>query len=239
MRSQHKTFRIEQMGLRAESGLFANGDADAARRHSASLPPEGEIVAELKALRALLESRSPTDGVQAHLTEFLQLKGELDIIQDAISRTKREIAAVHVTGFNGPEMTRVASELGAVVGGTEQATQAILAAAEDIDQMANTLGAAVKSEHEQGLAHDIQDRVIQIFEACNFQDLTGQRVSKVVATLKFIEEHIVQMIDIWGGIEALKDFAPAANSDAKLVNGPKLDGDAGHVSQDDIDALFN
>ena len=42
----------------------------------------------------------------------------------------------------------------------------------------------------QGLAHDIQDRVVQIFEACNFQDLTGQRVAKVVATLKFIEEHV-------------------------------------------------
>ncbi len=27
--------------------------------------------------------------------------------------------------------------------------------------------------------------------------------------------------------------------DDKLLNGPKLDGDAGHASQDDIDALFD
>ena len=49
-----------------------------------------------------------------------------------------------------------------------------------LDQAANTLSASIKSTHEQGLAHDIQDRVVQIFEACNFQDLTGQRISKVM-----------------------------------------------------------
>jgi len=65
----------------------------------------------------------------------------------------------------------------------------------------------------------------------------------VVATLKFIEGHIVTMMNIWGGIEALKEFAPVTieerSGDAKLLNGPKLDDDPGHVSQDDIDALFN
>jgi chemotaxis protein CheZ len=29
------------------------------------------------------------------------------------------------------------------------------------------------------------------------------------------------------------------NGDKKLLNGPKLDGEVGHASQDDIDALFN
>jgi chemotaxis protein CheZ len=38
---------------------------------------------------------------------------------------------------------------------------------------------------------------VQVFESCNFQDLTGQRISKVVATLKFIETHIIKMMDIW------------------------------------------
>ena len=52
----------------------------------------------------------------------------------------------------------------------------------------------------------MQERVIKIFEACNFQDLTGQRITKVVATLKFIETHIVRMMEIWGGLEAFKDI---------------------------------
>jgi chemotaxis protein CheZ len=58
--------------------------------------------------------------------------------------------------------------------GGEHATQKILAAAEDIDVAANNLSAALKDAYKQGLAQDIHERVIQIFEACNFQDLTSQ-----------------------------------------------------------------
>ena len=83
--------------------------------------------------------------------------------------------------------------------------------------------------------------MIRIFEACNFQDLAGQRIAKVMATLKFVEERIARMMEIWGGIEAFKDLsAAAAEGDPAtvLLNGPKLDGDPGHASQDDIDAMF-
>ena len=140
-------------------------------------------------------------------------------------------------------MKRVTHELDAVVDGTEKATQSILSAAEFIDQTAGTLAAALKEERDKGLVHDVQDKVVEIFEACNFQDLTGQRITKVVATLKFIETHIVRMMEIWGGIESFRDVTPEAiaerDGDLRLVNGPKLNGEAGHASQDDIDALFN
>ena len=90
---------------------------------------------------------------------------------------------------------------------------------------------------------DIQERVISIFEACNFQDLTGQRISKVMTTMKFIENHINAMMEIWGGVDAIKAHATpivdTRDGDAKLLNGPKLDGDVGHASQGDIDALFD
>ena len=66
---------------------------------------------------------------------------------------------------------------------------------------------------------------------------------KVMATMKYIEHHITVMMDIWGGIDAIKAHAPGAVDDrvgdARLLNGPKLAGDAGHASQDDIDAMFN
>jgi len=81
---------------------------------------------------------------------------------------------------------------------------------------------------------------VQVFESCNFQDLTGQRISKVVATLKFIETHIIKMMDIWGGIEVLKDFTPDAiaerSGDAKLPQArqrsrPRLTGRYRHAVQ--------
>ena len=99
-----------------------------------------------------------------------------------------------------------------------------------------------KDDAEKQAGREIQDRVVKVFEACNFQDITGQRISKVVNTWKFIEGHVDQMMAIWGGIDAFKEFIPEAppekTGDDALLNGPKLDDDAGHVSQDDIDALF-
>jgi chemotaxis protein CheZ len=139
-------------------------------------------------------------------------------------------------------MSKVTDELGAVVGGTEQATQRILEAAEAIDQSASVLSNSASPEQAQLQSEEIQERVIAIFEACNFQDLTGQRIAKVMGTMKFIEHHINVMMEIWGGVDAIRAHAPPIIDDrvgdAKLLNGPKLDGDEGHASQDDIDALF-
>jgi chemotaxis protein CheZ len=139
-------------------------------------------------------------------------------------------------------MVRVTNELDAIVGGTEHATDIILSNAEEIDQMAATLIARLKDEQNVALVQDMQERVVKLFEACNFQDITGQRITKVVGTLKFIETHILRMVEIWGGIEAFKGIEAETigqrDGDARLLNGPKLAGAAGHASQDDIDALF-
>jgi chemotaxis protein CheZ len=143
---------------------------------------------------------------------------------------------------SGAGSERVARELDAVVEWTERATQQILTAAEDIDQSAKTLSSALQCEQDHALANNIRDQVIRIFEACNFQDLSGQRISKVLATLKFVEHHVISMMDIWGGRDSFDTIAPPPaqdDADAKLLNGPKLEDDPGHVSQDDIDALFN
>ena len=125
------------------------------------------------------------------------------------------------------QLARVGHELEAVTTGTEQATQKILAAAEEIDQLANNLSAALKGKIEQDLAQDIADTVIRIFEACNFQDLIGQRVSKVMTTIKLIE-----------GDEINAAPAPPRNDSAQFLHGPRLDSDGGHVTQSEIDAMF-
>ena len=240
MQARRKPFRVETMDR--VTGR-ANGHANGHAHHS----HHDEIMTELRSLRALVKpaeqvSLQMIDGYKAQIAEAQKLKTELDLIYDAINRTKQEIATVHLSGFEGPEMARVTNELDAIVGGTEHATEQILSSAEEIDQMAHTLAPRLKDEQNQALVADMQERVIKIFEACNFQDLTGQRITKVVGTLKFIETHIVRMMEIWGGIEAFKDVAPETiatrDGDARLLNGPKVAGEAGHASQDEIDALF-
>jgi chemotaxis protein CheZ len=226
-------------------------------------PMHHEIMAELRAIRAQManvktsaasvvedsssreaaEMRAMLETYRAQIEQCEKLKIELDLIHDAITRTKREIAVLHGKSFNGEEMAKVNGELGAVVGGTEQATQQILEAAESIDQAASALSKVNSPDQQKILSEEIQERVVSIFEACNFQDLTGQRISKVMTTMKFIEQHIYEMMEIWGGVDAIKAHAPPIvdhrEGDAKLLNGPRLDGDAGHASQDDIDALFD
>jgi len=79
-----------------------------------------------------------------------------------------------------------------------------------------------------------------IFEHSNFQDITGQRITKVVNTLKFVEERVDKMIDIWGReafMELIDDDGGAVDEDGRLLNGPQQEG-AG-ISQDEIDKLFD
>ncbi|WP_213773194.1 protein phosphatase CheZ [Bradyrhizobium sp. dw_78] len=226
-------------------------------------PTNHEIMSELRAIRSQMaapgrsaavetgqqilteaaEAQATLESYRAQIEQCEKLKVELDLIHDAISRTKREIAVLHGKSFNGEEMARVNGELGAVVGGTEEATQQILEAAEAIDQAASALTKVNSPEQHKQLAEEIQERVVGVFEACNFQDLTGQRIKKVMTTMKFIENHITVMMDIWGGVDAIKAHVPPAvdtrSEDEKLLNGPKLEDDIGHASQDDIDALFD
>jgi chemotaxis protein CheZ len=226
----HREIMSELRAIRAQ--MAAPGySAALAAADGGSAPPE------MAGAQALLET------YRAQIEQCEKLKVELDLIYDAISRTKREIAVLHGNSFNGEEMAKVNGELGAVVGGTEEATQQILEAAEAIDQAATALSKVNSLDQQKLLSEEIQERVVSIFEACNFQDLTGQRIKKVMSTMKFIENHITVMMDIWGGVDAIKAHAvpivDTREGDARLLNGPKLEGDVGHASQDDIDALFD
>ncbi len=189
------------------------------------------------------DAKKLLETYRAQIEQCEKLKVELDLIHDAINRTKQEIAVLHGKSFSGDEMAKVTGELGAVVGGTEEATQQILEAAEAIDHAASAITKMTSPDQQAQLSEDIQERVVAIFEACNFQDLTGQRINKVMTTMKFIEHHINVMMDIWGGVDAIKVHAPSIIDtrvgDARLLNGPKGMDDEGHVSQDDIDALFD
>jgi chemotaxis protein CheZ len=175
------------------------------------------------------------------LLEVQRLKVELQIIAEAIQRTKQEIATLHYAGAQGREMARVTDELGAIVLGTESATNSILAAAEKVDELAGNLAARVSGDDKE-IAREIADQVVAIFEACNFQDITGQRISKVVNAMRFVEERVGQMIEIWGGLESFREVETVEDhsraGDKALLNGPALEGEAGCTSQDDIDALF-
>ena len=164
------------------------------------------------------------------------LKRELALLHDTIARNKRELAALIGDGHER-RMAHAAGKLGAAVEGMEKATVKILKSTEVIDDSAKALAAALKTDYERGLAQDIQDHVVKIYEACNFQDLAGQRIGNVIATLNLIEDQVAAILDRY---QSRPGEAPAAkpSSGHGLLNGPRLDGASGHTSQSDIDAIF-
>lgn len=240
MAIQRKIFRIEQLNGDEPAQDVSADTAESALRHV-------EIMTALNELRAMFgsnvaRSERTAEGFDPPTDDSATLKAELDIIDEAIKRTRQELVKLRDGAYEGPTVARAANELDAVVIGTESATGCILASAEEIEQIASTLSAGLKSDHERGLVQDIQERVTRVFEACSFHDLTGQRINKVVATLKFVETHIARMIQIWDGIERFKNHSPlpvTAPAKNKFLNGPMIKEDDGHSSQDDIDAMFH
>jgi chemotaxis protein CheZ len=227
MAEPRKVFRIERTAvMRIEDDVEAS---QGGLRHE-------EIMRELQALRAALSiapPRRPRRTGAGERREVARLASELNLIADAIRGNDDTGAQDSGDSRSATPAARIGHELSAVVNGTERATQKILEAAEAIDSVANNLSAALKSKIEQNLAHDIQDLVLEIFEACNFQDLIGQRVAKVMATLRFVEDHIARVLD-----EIKNPAAVTRRDGAQTLHGPRLDSDAGHASQDEIDALF-
>ena len=217
---------------------------------SAMLPPDprrarpAELMTELASLRALTEPPAPNDRetrerAQAQIAEAQAFKRELELIHSAVEQSRGEMRSLGAPALDADRTARAGRELAEIVADTERATQSILQAAEEIDHAAGTMSAALKSAHDKGLAHNIQERVLQIFGARNFQDLTGQRVAHVVETLKLVERHAARLIEIWQRIEAMPPpFDERREGDRRYLNGPKLADDRGHFSQNDIDLMF-
>lgn len=185
------------------------------------------------------------DKYRDEIKEAAKLKHELDLMQAAIARTKSEIVALRYDGASSERIRSVTDELDEVVAGTEGATETILSAAEIIDTNAAGLSGTL-SGSDASQALEIQEQVVAIFEACNFQDITGQRINKVVTALRFIEERVESMLKIWGessfdGIEAAHDGGRDADEPEgrALANGPSMPEASDQASQADIDALFD
>src|SRR5215469_4112384 len=125
-----------------------------------------------------------------------QLRIDLVAMAKAIAETRREIAAIRPDDSDHKgTLSEASEELDSIVKTTAQATSDILAAAEQVQEIAWTL-------RERGADGEVCDaldrRATDIYTVCSFQDLTGQRTRKVVDVLQFLEGRIMAMIEIWG-----------------------------------------
>ncbi|MDX1974356.1 MAG: protein phosphatase CheZ [Rickettsiales bacterium] len=146
-----------------------------------------------------------------------------------IADAKSEIFAISTNDKSEAVIVDASQHLDEVIKSTEQATNTIMDAADAIQNAVSGIG----GEKEQA----ITDATVRIYDACTFQDITGQRITKVIRMLNNIEERIRKLNDLFGNQEAQSDAQPRPLTDKDLLNGPQLAGQA--ASQADIDALFN
>lgn len=156
---------------------------------------------------------------------------EIRELVDYIHTAREEISRINPGEIKQIDIPVATDELEAVIGATESATNAILDAAEVLSEIAEE----VPAEQADRLA----EVVTRIYEASNFQDITGQRIGKVVGALRHIEQKVVVLAQALGQ-DVGQAVAPSVPSDpddeAALLNGPEMPGEAN--SQDDIDALL-
>lgn len=217
-----------------------SGDADGMNTLTTFDSQINSILTQLGEVREEIRKFQERDPALARERDRSVLWSGIETIQDAIRNTRHEIATIHTEGSRGERLINATSELEAVVNDTESATETILSAAETIDNLSQKLVDRL-SEGDLELASNIQNEVVRLFEACNFQDITGQRIRKVVKLLVFIEERVTRMTEIWGGSELVERAKQMEQreGDTALLNGPALSHDTNVVSQDDIDSLFS
>jgi chemotaxis protein CheZ len=155
------------------------------------------------------------------------LLSEVEELGRTIAATKAEIAALRVDDITASDIPFATDELDAIIEHTASATHAILESCETLDAVAEQLTGEPATK--------LQDATTRIYEACGFQDITGQRITKVVKTLKIIESKVGHLVATFGDSppEAPTEHAP---DEADLLNGPQLPAVA--MDQSDIDKLL-
>jgi chemotaxis protein CheZ len=203
----------------SDPSLLAERLAAVRARH----PQASDGISE--ALRAVMETVA--GGVPA--TEG-SLLGEVEALGRTIATAKAEIAALHVDDITASHIPSATDELDAIVAHTATATHDILAACEALDGLTGRLGGDA--------AASLLEATTRIYEACSFQDITGQRITKVVGALKEIESKVAEITLRFG----CRRMRPAWQTDGTpqametLLNGPQHPAVA--MGQSDIDKLL-
>lgn len=157
---------------------------------------------------------------------------QLDMAEEGLSGRFGEIlnalAAINFRG-DGHTAANTGVELEAVIRTTEDAATQIMDAADRISSRIKEDSSLTGDAARQRFLEETRNDVESILLACSFQDLTGQRIRKILESIEAIEEHISSTL---GGLGI--EIKPDAQK------GGVRDSTENHASsQADIDALFD
>lgn len=169
-----------------------------------------------------------------------ELKQELDALACYIHRVRREIAAIDHPVDDDHRFETMGEQMDAIVRATESATNTIMEATESSEDAIAKLGPLLADADQIALLDIISNNAGNVFEACSFQDITGQRVSRVAKSIVYVEERLNTLMMLMGVDEVNRiEVEPARekSEDEALLNGPQIEGR--RLMQSDIDKLFD
>jgi chemotaxis protein CheZ len=159
--------------------------------------------------------------------ELREIAGYIDSMRD-------QIGALQVNEIKNSRIPAAGQELGAIVKATEAATNTIMECAEELMAADASDPVAYKAM--------VDEKMMMIFEACSFQDITGQRIAKVVETLQHIEERVARFANVMkakdlDGFLTDNERERAERRERLMLHGPALDGQG--VDQSTVDNLID
>lgn len=184
----------------------------------------GQVIDIINSVVNKMETTQASRDVFEHVAELAQ-------IIDSLRKDIKSYNPEHVKNSHIPDAT---DELDAVVSATAEATNKIMNACEEIETIANGV--------DENIRDQLNSKTAEIYEACGFQDITGQRIRNVVGTLRVIESKVDQIMDTLGekvGIkmsESRVEKVVSIDDERSLLNGPQLPDKA--ITQEDIDKLL-
>ncbi len=159
---------------------------------------------------------------------------ELKDLLEYIGAAKSELIGMQPKSLSHRDIPNAGEQLTAIISATEGAASTIMDAADSVGEIAEQLDGDA-SEKLEAIS-------TELFQASSFQDLTGQRITKVARTLDQLEQRLSSLAAAIGDDYIAPDEeldvdeqGVAVNSD-DLLHGPQLEGEGN--SQDDIDAIL-
>ncbi|MEQ8227155.1 MAG: protein phosphatase CheZ [Rhodospirillales bacterium] len=177
----------------------------------------------------------------------METKEELDLLHaeilnlfNYIQRVRKEVAAITRVDEGNGRFDNMSDQLDAIVQATAEATNSIMEIVEQNSDTLQKIRDKTDDPEIRALLDEVENNSSNIFEACTFQDITGQRVTKIARSVTYVESRVNSLIEIFGK-EHLENVEiedeVEKTEDEKLLSGPQLEGEG--ISQDEIDKLFD
>ena len=211
--------------------------------------PVEHVRALISLIRDFFEGSDESGSEQKGAAFDAELYGDLGHLARFISGAHKELSDLKPGDLQEEKLPEASDQLDAIVKMTEQATGRIMDSTEQVEALLGGLRERLKTSDIdadtlvglESTLDDISAYMTNIYEACNFQDVTGQRIMKVVEVMREIERQVLRMVVVFGLRKTDKKLddkkRKEIENDAALLNGPQLEGKG--MAQDDIDDILD